>query len=186
MIALCEYILQGGNRCGQAALKDDHYCRHHRIVNMATAEATSQGHGMRDPLPFVFPEDCASVQINYYLLAQGINDGHLDLKTANILLRVFKACDANLKKGPLNACIHPDSATSAQEVDEMIGEDCAPSQDTSSSENPAQQERASRELRAAPCSLRFATRPATQHTVSTSETNERVRQDFLKKARSRW
>ena len=122
MIALCKYILQGGNQCGQAALKDGHYCRHHQFVTKAIAEGTPQGNGSRTPLPFVFPEDRAAVQINYFLLLQAINDGRVDAKTAGLMLRVLKACDANLKKGPLNEDCASSDTRSAQEDDAVANE----------------------------------------------------------------
>jgi hypothetical protein len=104
MIDLCRYILQGGKQCEQAAIKGEYYCRHHQFVRKAVAEATPQAdpYAARKPLPFVFPEDRAAVQINYFLVLQAINDGRLDQKTANLMIRLLRACDANLKKGPLN------------------------------------------------------------------------------------
>jgi len=105
MIPLCQYMLQGGKQCEQAAIKGELYCRHHHFVRRAIADAAPQGgdkFGARAPLPFVFPEDRAAVQINYFLVLQAVNAGRLDLKTAAMMIRLLKACDANLKKGSLN------------------------------------------------------------------------------------
>lgn len=119
MIALCQYILQGGKQCEQAALKGGHYCRHHQIVRRTIEESAPQGdgYGSRKPLPFVFPEDRASVQLNYFMILQAINDGRLDQKTASLMLRVLKACDANLKKGPLNEGAAAAEASEAEETE---------------------------------------------------------------------
>lgn len=110
MIALCQYILQSGKTCKQAALKDGSYCRHHQIVRKAVADTGPQSNDpylLRRRLPFVFPEDRASIQINYFVLLQALNDRRIDAKTAGIMMRVLKATDANLRKGSLDESSQP-------------------------------------------------------------------------------
>ena len=94
MVPLCKYILDGDQPCEQAAIKGGHYCRHHQVVRKSVAAADEAA---PVPLPFVYPSNHTAQLYNYFLLAQALNEGRLDLRTVNALIRILKACDASLK-----------------------------------------------------------------------------------------
>ena len=97
MIPLCQYILQGDQQCEQAAIKGGHYCRHHQVVRKSVAAAEAEGELAHPSLPFHFPSDHGSQLYNYYQVLQALNEGRLNNKTANMMIRLLKACDASLK-----------------------------------------------------------------------------------------
>lgn len=135
MIALCEYILEGDKGCEQAAIKGGHYCRHHQVIRKSVAAVEAEGLEEREPLPLVFPKDHASQLFNYFLVLQALNEGRLNSKMANIMIRLLKACDANLKNARLNEGANSDSESNSEQDTEAVegekisvaaaGEDCA-------------------------------------------------------------
>jgi hypothetical protein len=50
------------------------------------------------PNPFVFPEDRASMQINFFLLLQAFNEQRIDQRTFRLMLSTLKAMAKNLGK----------------------------------------------------------------------------------------
>jgi hypothetical protein len=50
------------------------------------------------PIPFVFPEDRASMQINFFLLLQAFNEQRIDQRTFRLMLSTLKAMAKNLGK----------------------------------------------------------------------------------------
>jgi hypothetical protein len=49
-------------------------------------------------IPFVFPEDRTSIQINYFLILQAFTAGRIDLPTFNSMQRLLRSMDLNLGK----------------------------------------------------------------------------------------
>jgi hypothetical protein len=114
MIAFCRHILNGGVLCQQAAIKGTHLCRHHGVVKTTLAVARRPApYGVPQPLPFVLPEDRASIQLNYLLVLEALNDQKIDNRTANTMNRILRSCEMNLSKGPL---IPSDHARTARRV----------------------------------------------------------------------
>lgn len=98
---ICTYIKTNGIRCGSPAVSETEYCHHHSAIKTATRQAASKprpGSGGFAPIPFVFPEDRASMQINFYLLLQAFNQGQIDLKHFKSMMSMLKAMKANLGK----------------------------------------------------------------------------------------
>lgn len=103
MIHLCRHILPGGKLCEQAAVKDTLFCRHHSAVKAALAreKAAAEAEIEDTPIAFVYPEDRAAVQLNYFLVLQALNDKRIDNRTANSMNRLLRSCDLNLRQGAL-------------------------------------------------------------------------------------
>ena len=101
MVPLCKYILDGDQPCEQAAIKGGHYCRHHQVVRKSVAAAEAESELSHPSLPFVFPSNYACQLHNYFLVVEALNDGRVDLKTANMMHRLQKSCDASLKQAVL-------------------------------------------------------------------------------------
>lgn len=98
---ICTHIKTDGIRCGSPAVSGSEHCHHHSAIRMATRQAASKpstGSGQFAPIPFVFPEDRASMQINYFLLLQAFNQGQIDLKTFKSMMSMLKSMAANLGK----------------------------------------------------------------------------------------
>ncbi len=72
MNQLCRHILPAGRHCTQPAVHATLYCRHHQVIKRALAqvEPKPDPYGIYKPLPFVFPEDRAALQINFMLVAR--------------------------------------------------------------------------------------------------------------------
>lgn len=96
---LCTYIKTDGVRCGSPAVKGSELCFHHSAVKTALGKVKPQAaSGEFAPIPFVFPEDRASMQINFFLLLQAFNEGRIDLRTFNAMQRLLCSMARNLGK----------------------------------------------------------------------------------------
>lgn len=79
--AQCTHIKINGVRCGSAAVRGTALCFHHSAIKTALGKVTpleNVAYGAFTPIPFVFPEDRASMQINYFLLLQAINEQRVE------------------------------------------------------------------------------------------------------------
>ncbi|HEX5234847.1 MAG TPA: hypothetical protein VFW25_05895 [Silvibacterium sp.] len=105
MTPLCRHIFPAGRRCTQPAVTTTLYCRHHQTVKiiLEKVKPTPAPHGLQQPLPFVFPEDRAALQINFMIVLSALNDKRITLQTANGFNRILRSCAMNLKQGPLTA-----------------------------------------------------------------------------------
>lgn len=95
---LCTHTMPSGATCGSPAVSWTTLCYHHSALKTALGKAASGGR-----IPFVFPEDRASLQINYFLLLQAFTTGDIDFRTFNSMQRLLRSMDANLGKMPLAA-----------------------------------------------------------------------------------
>ena len=98
---VCTHVKTNGIRCGSPAVSGTDFCHHHSAIKTATIQAASAsrpGPGEFAPNPFVFPEDRASMQINYFLLLQAFNQHQIDLKTFKSMMSMLKAMKSNLGK----------------------------------------------------------------------------------------
>jgi hypothetical protein len=104
MNPLCRHILPAGRPCTQPAVRSTLYCRHHQVIKRALAqvEPKPDPYGLYTPLPFVFPEDRAALQINFMLVAQALNDQSINIQMANTFNRIFRSCEINLRNGLLH------------------------------------------------------------------------------------
>lgn len=93
---LCTHIMPSGSTCGSPAVSGASLCYHHSAIKTALRKAASG-----QPIPFVFPEDRTSLQINYFLLLQAYTEGRIDLRTFNSMQRLLRSMAANLGNTPL-------------------------------------------------------------------------------------
>ena len=95
----CTHIKTNGEVCGSPAVSGTDLCYHHSAVKTALAKphgkAPYEGFA---PIPFVFPEDRASMQINFFLLLQAFNEQRIDRRTYNCFLSLLRAMAKNLGK----------------------------------------------------------------------------------------
>ena len=115
MIHLCRHILPGGKLCDQASVRDTLYCRHHGAVKAAlereqAVPGPELGH---TPLALVYPEDKAAIQLNLFLVLEALNQKRIDVRTANAMNRLLRACEQNLRTGTL---VEPNREKVAQNV----------------------------------------------------------------------
>ncbi|HEX5234824.1 MAG TPA: hypothetical protein VFW25_05780 [Silvibacterium sp.] len=105
MTSICRHIFPAGRRCTQPAVTTTLYCRHHQTVKLTLdkIKPTPAPYGLQQPLPFVFPEDRAALQINFMIVLSALNDKRITLQTANSFNRILRSCAMNLKQGPLTA-----------------------------------------------------------------------------------
>ena len=103
MIQLCRHILPAGVICNQSAVKGTLFCRHHAALKTAIAQCkpAPDPYGIHKPIPFVFPEDHAAIQLNLFMVLQALNDKSIDNRTANTMNRLLKSCEHNLGQTPL-------------------------------------------------------------------------------------
>lgn len=95
----CTHVKTNGEVCGSPAVSGTTFCYHHSAAKTALGKVKPQaGPGGFAPIPFVFPEDRASMQINFFLLLQAFNGGRVDLRTYRAMLSTLKAMAANLGK----------------------------------------------------------------------------------------
>jgi hypothetical protein len=113
MIQLCRHLLHSGQSCQGAALKGTRFCRHHQQLKRALAPRPAQQPYTHQPLPFVFPEDRAALQLNYFLLLQALTEGKIDTRKAGTMAYILQGCSANLNKGPL---VEPNPQNAVQNV----------------------------------------------------------------------
>ena len=95
----CTHVKTNGEVCGSPAVSGTEFCYHHSALKTALAKphgkAPFEGFA---PIPFVFPEDRASMQINFFLLLQAFNEQRIDQKTYRLMLSTLKAMAKNLGK----------------------------------------------------------------------------------------
>lgn len=119
-VAQCTHRKTNGEVCGSPSVSGTAFCYHHSVVKTALAKGQSNGKAPGEgfaPIPFVFPEDRASMQINFFLLLQAFNEGRVDLRTYRAMLSMLKEMAKNLgKSGSLvEEASDPRSAVSDQE-----------------------------------------------------------------------
>lgn len=91
--ALCTHIMPSGANCGSCAVSGTALCYHHSVIKTALGKAATASN-----IPFVFPEDRTSIQINYFLLLQAYTKGRIDRPTFNSMQRLLRSTDSNLGK----------------------------------------------------------------------------------------
>ena len=104
-VPLCTHVKPSGATCGSPAVSGTALCYHHSAIKSALARVIPLDkvpYGAHAPIPFVFPEDRASLQINLFLLLNAFNEKRIDQRTATIMHRVLRAMSANLGAKPLN------------------------------------------------------------------------------------
>ncbi|HEU4982751.1 MAG TPA: hypothetical protein VFT88_08715 [Acidobacteriaceae bacterium] len=69
---------------------------------MASSIVPPQFHHLHRALPFLYPEDRASIQANCFLVMRALDDRRISTQTANAFNRLLRTCQANLKHGPLH------------------------------------------------------------------------------------
>jgi hypothetical protein len=104
MYELCQHLLASGRRCTQPAVAPTPYCRHHGIVKRTVASSIlpPKFHHLHRALPFLYPEDRASITANCFLVLRALDDRRISTVTANSMNRLLRTCQANLKPGPLH------------------------------------------------------------------------------------
>ena len=99
IVPQCTHVKTNGEVCGAPAVSGTEFCYHHSAVKTALAKphgkAPFEGFA---PIPFVFPEDRASMQINFFLLLHAFNEQHIDQRTFRLMLSTLKAMAKNLGK----------------------------------------------------------------------------------------
>lgn len=116
-VPLCAHVMASGITCGSPAVKGTNLCHHHSAIKTALGSVVPPDQ-IPYGIPFVFPEDRIGLQINYFLLLQAFNEGRMDLRTFNSLLRLVRAMDKNLGGKPLceDAQAIADSQTPSEAV----------------------------------------------------------------------
>lgn len=104
MYAICRHLFHSGRRCTQPAVAGSLYCRHHQVVKRTVEKSVlpPEDYGLHRPLPFVYPEDRASIQANCFLVLRALDDRRMSVQTANAMNRLLRTCEQNLKRGPLH------------------------------------------------------------------------------------
>ncbi|MGB7191795.1 MAG: hypothetical protein WBD10_16780 [Acidobacteriaceae bacterium] len=97
-VALCTHIKTDGIVCGSPAVSGTELCYHHSAVKTALGKVQSPNEFGVCPIPFVFPEDRASMQINFFLLLTAFNEGRIDVRTYNCMLSMLRSMARNLGK----------------------------------------------------------------------------------------
>ncbi len=99
VVPQCTHVKTNGEVCGSPAVSGTEFCYHHSAVKTALSrpEGKASFEGFA-PIPFVFPEDRASMQINFFLLLQAFNEQRIDQKTYRLMLSLLKAMAKNLGK----------------------------------------------------------------------------------------
>lgn len=97
---ICTHIKTNGIRCGSPAVSGAEHCHHHSALKTAltTPRNNKPGRGGFAPIPFVFPEDRASMQINFFLLLQAYNEQRIDQRIYNSFLNLLRSMARNLGK----------------------------------------------------------------------------------------
>jgi len=95
---LCSHVKTNGTTCGSPAVSGATLCYHHSTLKTSLREGQQAACGSNAPIPFLFPEDRASLQINFFLLLQAFNQKQVDLRTYRAMLSMLKAMAANLGK----------------------------------------------------------------------------------------
>ena len=99
LFRVCVHIKSNGIRCGSPALTGSNFCWQHMGGTVAgLARARSTTHDATARIDFAYPGDRESVQHNFFLIAQALNDGKIDTRTANTYIRLFRAAEQNLHR----------------------------------------------------------------------------------------
>jgi hypothetical protein len=101
VVPQCTHVKTNGEVCGSPAVTGTEFCYHHSAVKTALAKGKANGTASFEgfaPIPFVFPEDRASMQINFFLLLQAFNEQQIDQKIFRLMLSMLKAMAKNLGK----------------------------------------------------------------------------------------
>src|SRR6185312_14506088 len=118
-VPLCTHIKTDGVRCGSPAVSGTALCYHHSVVKTTLDKVPARSGaaaGQFEPIPFLFAEDRASMQINYFLLLSAFNEHRVDLRNFKAMMSILKAMGANLgKSGSLIESSVQRSAVKAQE-----------------------------------------------------------------------
>jgi hypothetical protein len=120
-VPLCTHVKTNGLPCGSPAVSGTELCHHHSALKAALDKVVpieQIPYGAYPPIPFVFPEDRASMQINFFLLLQAFNEQRIDLRAFNSMQRMLQSMAKNLgKSGSLteqqDIAEQPTSSTSA-------------------------------------------------------------------------
>lgn len=100
-VPLCTHVKTNGVRCGSPAVSGTALCYHHSVVKTTLDKVPARsgaGAGQFEPIPFLFAEDRASLQINYFLLLKAFNEHRVDLRTFKAMMSILKSMAANLGK----------------------------------------------------------------------------------------
>src|SRR5690242_14953565 len=95
----CTHIKTNGEVCGSPAVSGTDLCYHHSTVKAALAKGQPNGkapNGTFTSIGFVFPEDRASMQINFFLLLQAYNEHRIDQRTFNCMFSLLRSMARNL------------------------------------------------------------------------------------------
>jgi hypothetical protein len=134
---LCTHVKPSGATCGSPAVSGTALCYHHSTVKTTLAKVVPLDqvpYGAHSPLPFVFPEDRVSLQINLFLLLKAFNEKRIDQRTATIMHRMLRSMSATLGAKPLTEdraeataapTSAPTSATSPAPVADPIKPSCS-------------------------------------------------------------
>lgn len=113
MYEICRRIKTDGNRCDSPAIKNAFFCYHHARVRKLTRNRRRNPNDFTYLIPFAFPEDRASIQLNHFLVMQAFNEGRIDQRAAATYTGMLRACRLTLGKTPL---IEPDKDHAVQRV----------------------------------------------------------------------
>jgi hypothetical protein len=107
----CTHVKTNGVVCGSPAVSGTPFCYHHSAVKTALGRPQPNGRVPDEgfaPIPFVFAEDRASMQINFFLLLQAFNEQRIDISTYKAMLSILKSMAKNLGKlGSLTEVAEP-------------------------------------------------------------------------------
>ena len=101
VVPQCTHIKTNGEVCGSPAVSGTELCYHHAKVKSALGKwtpADQAGYGEFTPIPFLFPEDRASLQIDYFLLFQATNEQRVERRAADLMFRMLREMGRNLGK----------------------------------------------------------------------------------------
>lgn len=116
-VAQCTHMKTNGEVCGSPAVSGTEFCYHHAAVKTALGKGQANGKAPVEgfaPIPFVFPEDRASMQINFFLLLQAFNEQRIDQKTYRLMLSLLKAMAKNL--GKTGSLVEPSNVAVSKET----------------------------------------------------------------------
>ncbi|HET8636379.1 MAG TPA: hypothetical protein VFL96_05980 [Acidobacteriaceae bacterium] len=97
----CTHVKTNGEVCGSPAVSGTELCYHHSKVKSALGKwtpASEAAYGEFTPIPFIFPEDRASLQIDYFLLFQATNEQRVERRAADLMFRMLREMGRNLGK----------------------------------------------------------------------------------------
>jgi hypothetical protein len=97
MFRVCAHIKKDGVRCNSPAMKGMNFCYQHiggNVRELTRARSIYNG----PKLDFVYPGCRQAIQHNFFVIAQAMNDGKIDLQTANTYNRIYSACERNLRR----------------------------------------------------------------------------------------